>query len=112
MAQSGNESGSSGGGGGATAFSFDLGYIFSGLGGEGAVGTTECGSRPSCFWNGKTCKRKMDDYNACITANVEGLNRVREMDAKARANKNKIITYSIVGVGLLIVLSRVFKIGK
>lgn len=96
---------SSGGGG---VFNFDLGNLFAGLGAE-QMGTAECGSRPSCFTEGKTCKSKRASYDACVMANVQGLNRARAKEAQNRANTNKNIMYVIVGVGLLIVISRFFK---
>lgn len=98
-------------GGGASAFSFDLGNIFSGLGAE-QKGTELCGSRPSCFWDGKNCDEKRKVYDACIMANVEAKNRMEAMKAKSIANRNTIITVAVVAVGLILVLSRVFKIGR
>lgn len=96
---------SSGGGG---VFNFDLGNLFAGLGAE-QMGTAECGSRPSCFTEGKTCKSKRESYDACVMANIEGINQARLRDAQNKGTNNKNITYAIIGIGLLIVISRFFK---
>lgn len=83
---------------------------------QGAVGTAECGSRPTCtgWFDKKGCEAKRKSYDDCVQMNIQAKAAVgmaqsqnqKSAEASSAKKKQTIIIIAVVAVVVVLLLLR------